>query len=166
MNLTIRPAREEELLGIAELVADMDPWKRLEKTSADLRKIFVADTLRKVFVACQRDLLAGTVQVRYAGALGRLGSLGVALDEKYRDGGYIHVLAAFPGFQGQQIGAALLDYAEALTSEVSPRVYLCVSEVNTGARKFYEHHGYRKIGAIENCLMQGNTEYIMLKDLS
>jgi ribosomal protein S18 acetylase RimI-like enzyme len=58
---------------------------------------------------------------------------------------YIHVLAAYPEHRGRGQGSALLALAERLAASVGkPSLSLIVSDTNVGARRLYEHWGYRQ----------------------
>jgi ribosomal protein S18 acetylase RimI-like enzyme len=58
---------------------------------------------------------------------------------------YIHVLAAYPEHRGRGQGSALLALAERLAASVGkPGLSLVVSDTNVGARRLYEHWGYRQ----------------------
>lgn len=81
------------------------------------------------------------------------------------DAGYIGSLAAFGG-PGQGIGQRLIDAAHAHFARAGHRrVLLMVSHFNSGARRFYERNGYREIAFLDDCLMAGNREHLMQREL-
>ncbi len=45
-------------------------------------------------------------------------------------------------------------------------VYLCVSSFNIRALRFYELHGFAKVGELPNFVADGNSEVLMQKRLS
>ena len=58
---------------------------------------------------------------------------------------YVHVLASYPEHRGKGQGSALLAVAETLAVSAGKRgLSLLVSDTNTGARRLYEHRGYRE----------------------
>ena len=63
--------------------------------------------------------------------------LAISRDES---GGWIDQLYVKPGHTGQGIGHRLLRVAH---SRLKPPVRLYTFQANTGARRFYERHGYR-----------------------
>ncbi|MEL6292571.1 MAG: GNAT family N-acetyltransferase [Pseudomonadota bacterium] len=58
-----------------------------------------------------------------------------------RDGEAIHALYIAPAAQGQGIGSALLQQAQA----ASPRLSLWTFQANTGAQRFYKRHGFDEV---------------------
>jgi ribosomal protein S18 acetylase RimI-like enzyme len=58
---------------------------------------------------------------------------------------YVNVLAAYPRYRGRGYGRQLLAVAERLALHAGrPRVSIIVADVNAGARRLYEHLGYRE----------------------
>jgi GNAT superfamily N-acetyltransferase len=58
---------------------------------------------------------------------------------------YVHVLAAYPEHRGRGQGSALLAVADTFAASAGKRgLSLLVSDTNTGARRLYEHCGYRE----------------------
>jgi ribosomal protein S18 acetylase RimI-like enzyme len=58
---------------------------------------------------------------------------------------YVHVLAAYPKHRGSGQGSALLAEADTFAASAGKRgLSLVVSDNNTGARRLYEHCGYRE----------------------
>jgi ribosomal protein S18 acetylase RimI-like enzyme len=150
----------------------IDPWRRLAITPAHLLQAHVSDPARLLHVCVEAGEIVGAVSFRLSGAGVVLQQRGASdlLRKHYggepRDGGYIHNLAAFPGFTGSGYGLRLLKHAEALVRTTSDRLYLFVSGFNTNARRFYEREGFECIGSVPNCLQPGNTENLMLKLLT
>ena len=58
-----------------------------------------------------------------------------------REGEAIHALYIAPDAQGQGIGTALLQRAQA----ASPRLSLWTFQANTGAQRFYKRHGFAEV---------------------
>ena len=57
---------------------------------------------------------------------------------------YVNVLATYPEFRGRGYGTALLQIAEGLAeSSGCEGLSIIVSDANTGARRLYEHCGYK-----------------------
>lgn len=67
-------------------------------------------------------------------------------------GGWIDQLYVKPGHAGQGIGQRLLRVAH---TRLKPPVRLHTFQANTGARRFYERHGYRVVGLTDGA---GNEE--------
>lgn len=83
---------------------------------------------------------------------------------------YVHVLAAYPEHRGRGQGSALLAMADALAASVGKRgLSLIVSDTNTGARRLYEHCGYREVAQctmVKEQWQHPGTNWVLLrKDL-
>lgn len=77
--------------------------------------------------------------------------------------GYIQLLAVFPEFQNRRLGEKIMRFAEDKIFQRSKNVFLCVSDFNFRAQKFYERLGYQKTGALENFLVAGQNEILLRK---
>jgi ribosomal protein S18 acetylase RimI-like enzyme len=64
------------------------------------------------------------------------------------DGENLDHLYVLPAWQGRGVGTRLLDEAKALSPR---RLALLTFQNNTGARGFYEAHGFRAVGFTEGC---------------
>jgi ribosomal protein S18 acetylase RimI-like enzyme len=68
------------------------------------------------------------------------------------------------GARGQGIGAALLRFAEERFAG-RRHVFLLVSSFNARAQKFYQEHGYARVGEIQDYIVPGKSELIYHKRL-
>ncbi len=80
-------------------------------------------------------------------------------------GGYLKLLAVSPEAIGVGIGASLLGALEAEVARASKNVFLLVSDFNAGAQRFYERHGYARVGALPGLVLADVTELIYWKRL-
>lgn len=80
-------------------------------------------------------------------------------------GGYLKLVAVLPGAQGGGAGAALLEAFEAEVARESRHAFLLVSDFNDGAQRFYERHGYARVGAIPGLVLPDVAEVIYWKRL-
>ena len=173
----LRPARPEEVATICDLLAELEPWLTLKISASDLKQAFAHDEkLRRVQVAAEDEKLLGVVAYRstrgaeYIAALEARGRRntpagtdgGDSPAVRVPDGGYVNCLAVFGSHQGRGIGLALLQHSEAETSAAgSERLYLCVTDFNTAAQRFYLRHGYTEIARIKNCVIPGHDELLL-----
>ena len=44
-------------------------------------------------------------------------------------------------------------------------MYLCVSDFNSGARRFYQRLGYEEVGMLRDLLLPGKAEVLMRKSV-
>jgi ribosomal protein S18 acetylase RimI-like enzyme len=80
-------------------------------------------------------------------------------------GGYLRLIAVRPGREGGGLGAALLRAVEDEVSQRSPHLFLLTSDFNHAAQRFYERHGYARVGALPDFARRGITELIYQKRL-
>jgi ribosomal protein S18 acetylase RimI-like enzyme len=83
---------------------------------------------------------------------------------------YVHVLAAYPEYRGKGHGSALLAIADKFAAaDGKPGLSLIVSDTNAGARKLYEHCGYREAARskmVKERWQHPGTNWVLLrKDL-
>lgn len=83
---------------------------------------------------------------------------------------YLHLLAVKTSSRGQGIGSQLLAHLEAQQRAAPgypfrPKVFLLVAKDNPEAVKFYERHGYRRAAVFDDMFTEGDTEFLMVKDL-
>lgn len=121
-GVTLRPAVSEDAARIAQILSDAlrsHPWMPIVHTrEEDLA--FISGTvlpLEKVTVAIAGGRIAGFIAVK---------------DD------WINQLYLDPGMTGRGIGSALLDHV----LEKMPVARLWCFQVNTGACRFYERHGF------------------------
>lgn len=80
---------------------------------------------------------------------------------------YVHTLAASPEYRGRGLGSALLAVAEDFAKIArKPGLSLVVSDTNSGARKLYEHCGYREVTRCKMVKEQWKhpgTEWVLLR---
>ncbi len=80
-------------------------------------------------------------------------------------GGYLRLIAVLGAGQGRGTGAALLAAFEEAVSRESAHAFLLVSDFNDGAQRFYERHGYRRVGALPGLVLPDVGEVLYWKRL-
>ncbi len=78
-------------------------------------------------------------------------------------GGYLKLIAMLPGAEGKGAGADLLAAFEAETARESRHAFLLVSDFNEGAQRFYERHGYARVGALPALVLPDVAEVLYWK---
>jgi ribosomal protein S18 acetylase RimI-like enzyme len=83
---------------------------------------------------------------------------------------YVHLLAVRADSRSQGIGGRLLDELEAAMLAAPgypfrPKIFLLVAQNNRDAVRFYERHGYVQKAVIDDMFTEGDTEFLMMKDL-
>ncbi len=145
---TIRPYDEGDREAAVRMLAGSDPWKTLGYTATDLDSLF--DTMpqgREAIVIEHHGNVAGLALLR----------------QKFLMGDYLELLVIAPTARGKGLGRALLTYLEGLVFARAKNLFVCVSDFNKEARRFYQKHGYQEIGPIPNFLIPGSAEILLRK---
>lgn len=80
-------------------------------------------------------------------------------------GGYLRLIALVPGATGAGAGAKLLAEFESQVGAASRHAFLLVSDFNVDAQRFYEKHGYTKVGVLPKIVRPDVDELIYWKRL-
>ena len=78
---------------------------------------------------------------------------------------YLRLLLVADGFRGAGVGAQLLDEVEMCAKQRANHLYLLATTDNTGARRFYERHGYRYVGELPGLVWPDLDEALYHKPL-
>jgi ribosomal protein S18 acetylase RimI-like enzyme len=146
-KLFIRPLQNPaEACLCADFMAASEPWLTL---NFGAEQIFqrLTNPQRDVYVAEMENQIVGALVLHLDGVLN----------------GYIQLIAIHPDQRGGGLGAQLLAFAEERIFQHSPNAFLCVSDFNLRAQKFYEHHGYLRIGELPDFLAPGRAEILLRK---
>lgn len=165
----------EELPGLCERTAAMDPWKTLQLTTQwlldDLQTPGLAFDVAEITDPEGQPQIAGWITHAPQGAMEhfRRKNLADPIQQLVGpgDGTYIRDLAVFPGWQGRGVGRALMGRAEVATRELGHlRVFLSVSSFNDQARRFYLQLGFRPVLELPGVLHPQYSETILLRELT
>ncbi len=129
------------------LVLEHEPWKSLEYTEEDINSIVSSAKNANIIQAVSDGEVAGFA----------IFSFGVLL------GSYLRLIVVDDEYRARGVGKLLMDEFERQTFIRYPNAYLCVSDFNTGAIKFYEHIGYKIIGNLQALVVEGKGELLMRK---
>jgi [ribosomal protein S18]-alanine N-acetyltransferase len=145
--LTVRPiSSPAEREACARLMSESEPWRTLGRDYAASLAL-VSDPSREAY------------WIEHAGEWA--GFLLLYLEGPFR--GYIQTICLGPTCRGRGVGTAVLRWAEERIFRVSPNVFLCVSDFNTGALRLYRRHGYELVGALPDFLVAGSAELLLRK---
>lgn len=135
-----------DVLGPA--IAGIEPWTTLNFPAEQLTAFLKNDDppldRKAVFV---EGALAGTIAVR----------------ERWFRGPYLQLLALLPPYQGQGLGAALLEWFAQQTGPNDRWLWLCCSAFNARALAFYQRHGYEQITVLPDQIVDGMNELLLRK---
>lgn len=144
------PASEANALGQA--FAAMDPWASYG---------YPADAIASYLAGDERDGVRLVLRVdgEVAGALG--------LQTAWLRGPYIRFLAILPAYQGRGLGTAILTWIEDEARKAEQRnVWVIASQINTGAIRFYERHGFTQTAQLDGLAYDDRIEILMRKQLA
>jgi ribosomal protein S18 acetylase RimI-like enzyme len=149
----IRPIVPADLPPLAAGLAELPLLRRYGRSAHKLQGTLAAAMARGegLLVAEERGAPAGLAWFLTSGTL--------AL------GGYLRLLAVLEPFQGRGLGAQLLGAYEAETARASAHSFLLTSDSNTGAQRFYERLGYRRVGLLPSLVVEGEDEALYWKRL-
>jgi ribosomal protein S18 acetylase RimI-like enzyme len=145
----IRPlASDAEAARCANLRATSEPWLTLglgHEASLALLK----DPSRETYVAMVREDLAGFIVLAMTGAFV----------------GYIQTVCVAPEHRSKGLGKRLIAFAEERIFRETPNVFICVSDFNEQARRFYTRMGYERVGELRDFIVAGRAELLLRKTI-
>jgi [ribosomal protein S18]-alanine N-acetyltransferase len=150
----IRSMRGSDTDTCASLMLAIPLWAQYGMTPGRARAAFAAvgDGTSSGIVAEENGRVIGFIVFRVTGT--------------FVHSGYIHDVGVALEAQNRGVGTSLMDAAETEIFRHGPNVFLLVSESNSGAHRFYERRGYRRIGDIPDYIRQGITEILYRKTLA
>jgi diamine N-acetyltransferase len=143
------PPGEPERLG--PLFAAMEPWTRYQ-----YRPEAITTYLSGIERGAPRlAIMAGN---EIAGA--------VCIRLNWLRGPYLQFIAVLPPFQKMGLGAAMLDWlAQEAKHNGEKNVWVCASDFNLGAIRFYERHGFVRTAVLDGLINADIAEVLMRKRL-
>lgn len=147
----VRAATDEDLPRLAELLAPLPLFARYGLDVAVLRQRW----------SKARRAGEGLLVAEHGGRL--VGVCGFLPEGTFATGAYLRTLAVAPDAQGRGVGTALLAEFEAACAAAPGGWFLLASDFNDGARRFYERHGYRVVGALPSFAAPGVSERVLWK---
>jgi len=79
-------------------------------------------------------------------------------------GPYLQFFAVLPDAQGRGVGAAFLSWMEREARAADERnLWVVASQINTGAIRFYQRHGFTHIADLDDLAYDGRTEFLFRK---
>ncbi len=153
----IEPADPSAWERLAEAVADLPLMKRYGRDAVSLSRAMAESCgpggparILCAQVTPSHDM-AGLVWFHETGTFGM--------------GGYLKLLAVFPGHERRGLGLRLLRAAERAVVCRSPFFFLLVTEDNEPAIRFYERAGYVRGGRMERLVLPDADELVYYRRL-
>lgn len=158
--MKIRLFEERDIAPCATIMAATPLWQQYgvtvqsatERLSAGLRRMHEPDV----------ESSAVRLFVAESESSGAIGFVWAVRRGAFDRSGYISLLAVEAAGRGGGFGAALLNTAEDYLRP-TPDVILLCTDFNTSAQRFYERHGYVRVGVLPDYIMPGVAELIYRK---
>ena len=147
-DANVRPYAAEDQATIVAMLCAQDPWRRLGYTEADWRRVLTHPLRgREGFVIEDSSSAAGIALLR----------------ANFLVGDYLELFAIAADAHGRGLGAALLVAVERVAFARGRNLFVCVSDFNHTARRFYARHGYQEVGTLPDLLVTGSSELLLRK---
>lgn len=149
LQVSLAAMTVEAATPLGSALAAIDPWARAgyspDRMAASLARV-EPDVARYRIIAATE--VAGVMVVR----------------RSWLHGPYLQLLGLLPEFHGQYIGGLALVWLQR-QSQDHRNLWLCCSEFNCGARRFYERHGFEVTATVDSLVFDGANELLMRKRL-
>ncbi|MFN8544549.1 MAG: GNAT family N-acetyltransferase [Candidatus Binatia bacterium] len=152
--MIVRPLGAADIPALSAAVAALPLMRRYGRTAAALARDWERAAARgeMLFAAVAGEDAVGIAWGLTGGTLGL--------------GGYLRLLAVRESAHRCGAGRALLSaYETAVVAAGSTHAFLLVSEFNVEAQRFYEHAGYRRVGALPALVQPDLTEVLYWKPI-
>lgn len=152
-NCIIRPMQGADALPIAAWMVEIPLWQRYGVTVSQAESM-LSKGLEAGDWLFAADLSSHLLNVGFAwaipgGAFGR--------------GAYLRLIGVHPEWAGVGIGSGLLNAVESAASSRFRHIFLLVSDFNHEAQRFYHHHGYQQVGALNGFVLPEVIELLYWK---
>lgn len=136
--------------AIAAMLVVLEPWRTLGYRADTLtRYLLRADPALHRFRILHGGGPAGVLCVRYP----------------WLRGPYIELIGVAPEVRGNGMGGAILGWIEAQVRGEAGNLWACVSESNTGGRRFYHSRSFIEVAPIDDLVTHGHAEILLRKRL-
>jgi ribosomal protein S18 acetylase RimI-like enzyme len=149
--LVISPLGAEDGKHLGGVFAAIDPWATYAYPASALAE-FLSTSEPGAWRLQLRigDELAGAAVIR----------------TNWLRGPYLQFLAIVPGAQGRGIGAAFVEWMESEARYANARnLWVAASQINAGAIRFYERHGFTEVATLDDLVTDGRNEILFRKRL-
>lgn len=149
--VTLGPLSAHDAMPLSEAIGAMDPWRTYGYPASALYRMLAAhEAGAPRFAFILDDAAVGAAIIRAS----------------WLRGPYLQFLALLPNAQGRGIGTAFLAWMERKARMAEERnLWVAASEINTGAIRFYERHGFVRIADLDGLAYEGRTEFLFRKRL-
>lgn len=150
-QVTLQPFPSYEAARLGEALAAIDPWKSYPYPASGLARYFASGTdAAPVFAILAGEHIAGVA--------------GLRLD--WLRGPYLQFLGLLPQFHGSGLGSLVLDWMAREAGPSARNLWVCASDFNTAAIRFYQRHGFERVALLEALVQDDRNEVLMRKRLA
>lgn len=147
-TMRVRPMEARDRDAVIEMLTSSDPWARLGYTRVDWLTAFrPLPEAREAYVAVLGEEVAGLAVVRPA----------------YMLGDYLNLLVVAEAHRSHGVGACLIEHVERIVFARAKNFFVCVSDFNAAARRFYARQGYEEVGVLRDLIVEGASEILLRK---
>src|SRR5712675_773512 len=132
----------------ARVMARSEPWVTLD-TGYERSLKLLSNASHERYLAARAGVPAGFLMISMQGAFV----------------GYVQLLGVAEQCRGQGVGKALIEFAEQRIFRETPNVFICVSDFNQDAQRFYAKMGYKRVGELQNFIVAGRAEILLRKTI-
>src|SRR5437868_1052653 len=147
----VRAYAAQDRAAVVAMLTGRDPWQRLGYTADDWQRLLTPPLRnREGWVIEIGGEPAGIAIVRLQFLLGD----------------YLELFAIAPGAEHTGLGRALLVEVERNVFARTRNLFVCVSDFNDSARRFYARNGYQLVGPIGDLIIPGSAELLLRKTIA
>jgi len=151
-SFLVSPLASDDADRLGAAFAGIDPWATYG---------YAAETLAK-FLAIQEP---GAQRIGFIAGGKAIGA--AVVRPGWLRGPYLQFFALLPEAQGHGMGSAFLSYMESEARAARERnLWVAASQINDGAIRLYERHGFTRIADLEDLAWDGRTEILFRKRLT
>ncbi len=149
-GVRLEPISAQAARELGLIFSSIDPWKKVDWPAERLEAFLAGKALdASRYLIRHGDELAGAV----------------AISSPWLHGAYLHFLGIVPGKQNTGIGTLVMDWFETEAGSTYRNLWICVSDFNHRAARFYEARGYTRAAILENLIVEGEDEILLRKHL-
>ena len=146
-QVTVAPATDADRSWAAALLAGQEPWI----------------TLGVSYESCLRNCSDPDLHLYIAHSGPHRCGILLMHPKGFAGSPYIKSIATDPERRNTGAGLVMMHFAEERYGHLTGHLALCVSSFNTRAKLFYERLGYVQVGELQDYIMKGASEILMVK---
>ncbi len=132
----------------ADMMMTTDPWITLGFNYEQCLQAFEGNS-KEIYILEITNEMAGFVILQVCGTFN----------------GYIQTICIKEEYRGKGLGKKLLQFCEERIHQISPNVFICVSEFNERAIQLYYEYGFEYIGTLKDFVKKGFDELLLRKSI-